>query len=207
MEKELSLEEKIHILSFYKVDDSILNYLDVCFKNLIIKKTGDFEGNLLELMKNCDLEGWCWQTTESAILFLDDNDYIERGYLKARENYYHSWICFSYQDKSYVLDSCLNILCEKYLYHMVFEPILLARVLSLKVKEDFLKNLNNKKELPNHTKYFLKFLNIQKNHEEIFMKHEENVYTSMYRNNTGYETKLESGKIKKLIAHYYESEI
>lgn len=207
MEKELSLEEKINILSFYKVDESVLNYLDFCFKNLMIKKTGDFEGNLLELMKNCDLEGWCWQTTESAILFLDDNDYIERGYLKTKENYYHSWICFSYQDKSYVLDPCLNILCEKYLYHRVFEPTLLARVSSLKVKEDFFKNLNNKRELSPRAKSFLEFLNIQKDREENFMEYEADVHSSMYRNNTGYEAKLENGKIKKLIAHYYESEI
>lgn len=58
-----------------------------------------------------NLEGWCWQTTESAIIFLNDDDYIERGTLKfdtETPGYYHSWICFKFDDIEYVFDPCLN---------------------------------------------------------------------------------------------------
>ena len=63
--------------------------------NLYIEFLGDYEGSLFELMAVGKLIDWCWQTTESAIVLLNDYDYIERGNLyidEATPEYYHSWI-------------------------------------------------------------------------------------------------------------------
>ena len=116
LNKPLSKEEKFKILRSKIVDSKVVEYLIEKLSNLHIEVLGDYEGNLFELMPIGKLEGWCWQTTESAIVFLNDDDYIERGYLKFDErtpNYYHSWICFKYNGVEYVLDPCLNFLCKK----------------------------------------------------------------------------------------------
>ena len=49
-------------------------------------------------------------------MFLEDEDYIERGNLiferydeKITYNYFHSWICFKYKDEEYVFDPYLNL--------------------------------------------------------------------------------------------------
>ncbi len=76
---------------------------------LYIKVLSDYKGSIFELMHMIKLEGWCWQTTESAIIFLNDDDYIERGYLKLNEGkrkYYHSWICFKFNNIEYIFDPC-----------------------------------------------------------------------------------------------------
>ena len=115
LNKPLSKEEKFKTLRSKIVDSKVVEYLIEKLSNLHIEVLGDYEGNLFELMPIGKLEGWCWQTTESAIVFLNDDDYIERGYLKFDErtpNYYHSWICFKYNGVEYVLDPCLNFLCK-----------------------------------------------------------------------------------------------
>ena len=68
------------------------------------------------------LEGYCWQTTESAIVFLEEEDWIERGNLKidSCQKYWHAWICFKFQNKIFVFDPCLQILVEKKIKY--FQP-------------------------------------------------------------------------------------
>lgn len=116
MKQPLTEEEKFKILHSKKIDPKVVEYLMGKLSDLHIEVLGHYEGNLFELMPVGKLEGWCWQTTESAIVFLNDDDYIERGYLKFDErtpNYYHSWICFKYNNVEYVLDPCLSFLCKK----------------------------------------------------------------------------------------------
>ena len=91
-EEALTLEQRINILNSKRVDLEVLNYLANKFSHLKIEVCGDYEGDILYLMEKGLLEGWCWQTTASSIIFLNDNDYIERGYLKFSKDkdYYHS---------------------------------------------------------------------------------------------------------------------
>lgn len=96
--KPLTEEEKFKILRSKRINPKIVEYLTHRLSELYIEVLGDYEGLLFELMSTGKLEGWCWETTESAIVFFNDNDYIDRGNLKFDErtpNYYHSWICFA----------------------------------------------------------------------------------------------------------------
>ena len=102
--ESLTLEEKFSILHSLKIDLKVTEYLREKLNNLYIEVLGHYEGSLFELMSFEKLLGWCWQTTESAIVFLNDDDYIERGSLFIDEfvpEYYHSWICFNYNEIEY----------------------------------------------------------------------------------------------------------
>jgi hypothetical protein len=183
----LTEKEKFNIINSNRVKKEVLKYLSIRFSNLTIDVLGNFKGNIFDLMDKGLLEGWCWQTTETSIIFLNDDDYIERGNLKLGEYqyYYHSWICFKYKNIEYVFDPCLDILCKKSLYIKLFEPDIKGRVTSKKVKENFVNNFNL----------------IEK--DEIHITGNDNVNSSMYRNNTKYKVEIEKGKVKKLEAHYY----
>ena len=146
LNKSLSEEEKFKILRSKIVDLNVVEYLIEKLSDLYIEVLGDYKGNLFELMPVGKLEGWCWQTTESAIVFLNDDDYIERGYLKFDErtpNYYHSWICFKYNNVEYVLDPCLNFLCKKNDYSKIFEINVKGKVSAKEVREELIKQVTS----------------------------------------------------------------
>lgn len=77
-EEPLTEEERFKILRSKRIEPKVVEYLMEKLNNLYIEVLGKYKGSLFELMKNEKLEGWCWQTTESAIVFLNDDDYIER---------------------------------------------------------------------------------------------------------------------------------
>jgi len=212
----LTLEQRINILNSKRVDLEVLNYLANKFSHLKIEVCGDYEGDILYLMKNGLLEGWCWQTTESSIIFLNDNDYIERGYLKFSKDkdYYHSWVCFKYKNKEYVFDPCLNFLCEKKFYYKIFEISVKGRTTAKEVRNELILRINTpKEEKENKQQVFIsKFLErccpdeVNRQRKETQVHGSEDVNSPMYRNNTGYMAELQEGKIKKLVAHFYISE-
>ena len=141
--------EKNRILQYRKVYSNIVNYLMQRFNNLHIEVLGDYEGSLFQLMFAEKLIGWCWQTTESAIVFLNDNDYIERGTLFIDERtpkYYHSWICFNYYDVDYVLDPSLSLLCKKEDYYKMFNPNIIGKVSAKLVKDELIRQITSVKE-------------------------------------------------------------
>ena len=138
-QKELSEEEKFKILHSKKINPEIIEYLVHRLMNLEIEVVNKYKGSLFELMPLGQLEGWCWQTTESTIVFLNDNDYIERGYLHfdARTpKYHHSWICFKHEKTEYVLDPCLSFLCKKKDYDKIFTPEVQSKISALAVKSN-----------------------------------------------------------------------
>lgn len=182
-------KERFKKINSCKVDKSIYEYLKNNFTNLKIEILGDYSGNIIELMENGKLEGWCWQTTETAILFLDDYSYLKRGYLKFSDktNYYHSWIQFNFKNEEYIFDPCLNIISSKNNYYSIFEINEIASINSKEIKEYF---INYNKKIVDKSKEVL-----------IFGDNDPN--SPMYRNCVGYKTALENGKIKKLVAHYY----
>ena len=200
------------------VDKEVVEYLVKKLRDLHIEVLGDYEGGLFELMPAGKLDGWCWQTTESAIVFLNDDDYIERGYLKFDErtpNYYHSWICFKYNNIEYVLDPCLNFLCKKEFYSRIFEINVQGKVSAKAVKEELIRQVITPKEEDNSEAYkaFQNFVKSfmgdsyndykEKKKNEVTVYAPEDVNTPLYRNGAGYKTVIEDNKIKKLTVHYY----
>ena len=218
LKKGLTQEEKFKILHSEIIDSKVIEYLMNKLSNLNIEVLGKYKGSLFELMKNEKLEGWCWQTTESAIVFLNDADYIERGNLKFDEitkEYYHSWICFSFDNEEYVLDPCLNLLCKKSDYSKIFEVDVKGKVSAIEVKKELIKQVttHKKEELSKEQKNIELFMKkiigdsydsyIERTKGEVVVHGPEDVNTPLYRNGAGYKTEIENEKIKKLTVHYY----
>lgn len=210
---EFTEAERFTIIRMNKVPQEVYDYIKSFFDNLYIEIIDKYEGNLMDLMEMGVLEGWCWQTTETASLFLPDDSYIERGDLKLASNklYYHSWINFTYNEKEYVFDPCLQILCEKEYYSNIFEITIKGTVTAKKVKEYFINYINNppkreiNEELSDILKMALRVLPTGTK-DEIVIYDEENPSAPMYRNGVGYKTELDKGQIKKLTAHYYHTD-
>ena len=200
-------DERFKILKDNRASIEVYKYLKERLMNLTIKVVKN-EGSVLELMKKQALIGWCWQTIESTIVFLNNNDYIERGNLLFDELlnkiYYHSWINFQYRDMEYTFDPCLNILCPKKLYQEVFETEVRGMVSAKEVRDELINAILNPK--PKKKYNFMKKLfgeDLENKKSEITIIGNDDVYSPMYRNSTGYKVEIEDGKIKKLVARFY----
>ena len=207
---QLTEIERFAKVRMHKAPEEVFEYLKSLFDNLHIEIVGRYEGNLIDLMNRGVLEGWCWQTTETASLFMDDSSYIERGNLKfdLYNLYYHSWINFKYKGIEYVFDPCLQILCRKTYYDKIFEVQVKGKVTAKQVKEYFINYISNppKKETNEEVSKIMKMIfgeSSERTKGEIVINDEENPNAPMYRNGVGYKTTLEDGKIKRLVAHYY----
>ena len=201
-------QKKFDILRDNTASDAVFKYLENKFQALTIEVCGDYTGLILDLMKQKVLEGWCWQTTESAIVFLLDDDYIERGNLVFDKytNYWHSWINFHVKNMEYTFDPCLNILCERKLYQEVFETEVKGIVNASTVRDKLIDSILNpkpKKISNSPGSIFVDSLERQK--DEVRISGNDDVTSPMYRNSTGYIAEIKDGKIKKLVAHYYEN--
>lgn len=190
-----------------------MQYLKTRLQPLSIEIKADYARSLFDLMQEGLLEGYCWQTTESAIVFLEEEDWIERGNLKidSCQKYWHAWICFKFQNKIFVFDPCLQILVEKKIYHHVFEVTQVAGSVTAKaVREDLIHRINHPveksyNEITMFASRVLAQYTSDKQKKETHIIGEEDVNSPMYRNNTGYTATFESGKINSLIAHFYEN--
>ena len=207
---QLTEIERFAKVRMHKAPEEVFEYLKSLFDNLHIEIVGRYEGNLIDLMNRGVLEGWCWQTTETASLFMDDSSYIERGNLKfdLYNLYYHSWINFKYKGIEYVFDPCLQILCRKSYYDKIFEVQVKGKVTAKQVKEYFINYISNppKKETNEEVSKIMKMIfgeSSERTKGEVVINDEENPNAPMYRNGVGYKTTLEDGKIKRLVAHYY----
>ncbi len=209
--RNLNEHERLKLIRQLDIDNSVFKYVQTRLKNLLIEIGGDYKGNVIELMNEGLLEGWCWQTTESSIVFFYDDDCIERGNLTFSnyKKYWHSWICFTFNDIVWVFDPCLQILIEKNIYYHVFEINEIAGVVNAKlVREDLIYRINHhEKEKRNESEFYISNLleqyisERQKNETLIFGN--DDVKSPMYRNYTGYTATIDNGTINTLIAHYY----
>lgn len=197
-------DDRLDFLRSKEVDLSVREYLKNKLQGLYIEILTDYRGSLFDLMDEEKLEGWCWQTTESAIVFLDDDDYIERGYIKLREfsSYYHSWICFKFNDTEYVFDPCLNILCQKSDYMEVLKPHVKGIISAKAEKEALINKILNPKEECNIEEYQDAYKRIE---DEVRVDYLDEVNDPFYRNGSGYIGEIDNGTIKKLTVHYYEN--
>lgn len=126
------------MLNIFKIkyaNSNIYNYIYNLLGNAFAKLPSGEEGSLLKLAETNKLEGWCWQTTETAALYLKDTDEIIRGTLG--DTYEHSWICFKYEEIEYTLDLCLNILCKRELYERLFKANKKISIPCKSVKDTF----------------------------------------------------------------------
>ena len=216
--KPLTKEERIKILRSKRIDPKVIEYLMERLDKLYIEVLGDYEGSLFQLMPIRKLEGWCWQTTESAIVFLNDDDYVERGNLypyESSKEYYHSWICFTYNGIEYVLDPCLNFICKKKDYSKLFGADVKGRATAKAIKEELIRQITAPKEEDNseRSKNFDKIMKEiigieydklkEKTKDEVIVHGPEDINTPLYRNGAGYKAEIENGKIKKLKVHFY----
>lgn len=208
----LSQVERFKLIRSATINENALIYLTEKLQNLKIEILGDYSGNIIQLMNRGLLEGWCWETTESAIIFLEDTDFIERGNLKFNQynNYWHSWICFKFENQEYVFDPCLQILVEKPIYYHIFEIEVKSHVTAKDVREDLIYRISHPKKetyLSQESeqfmkKFFEKFLS-DRQKTETYVGGDDNVNSPMYRNHTGYNAVIENGTIKELLAHFY----
>ncbi len=176
-----------------KIPNGLKEYLIDRLDSLTIEICAKEGNNIIDLQNCGELEGWCWQTTGSAILFMNDFDYVERGYLDIGEpvKYYHSWIKIFYNGKQYVYDPSLNYLCRKSDYYKIFNVQLKGRICARSVKNEFkTKILYPKQSINNHNKF-------------ISVNGNDDINSAMFRNNSGYKAQIEDGEIKEVIAHYY----
>lgn len=208
---KLCEHERFQLIHQFDIDSSVLEYIKRRLQNLSIEIGGDYEGNIIELMDKGLLEGWCWQTTESSIVFFDDDDYIERGNLtfSSYKKYWHSWICFTFNNTIWVFDPCLQIIVEKNIYYRIFEINEIAGIVTAKaVKESLIYKINHREKEKNdesqsYISCFLSKYISEKQKNETHISGNDDVESPMYRNNTGYTATINNGKIKTLIAHYY----
>lgn len=216
----LTEEEKFKFLHSKKVTSQVVEYLANKLSHLFIEVPDHYEdkiyiGNIFELMPTKKLEYWCWEITESAIVFLKDEDYIERGNLRFDEktpHYPHSWICFQFENKEYVFDPVLNLLCLKEDYVKIFEIDRIVRVRAKNVKTELIKILttSEKEEKAKDCTHLMKLIlgdsyesYMESKKEEIMVHGPENINAPLYRNNAGYKAELEKGIIKRLTIHCY----
>ena len=216
--KELTYDKKFKLLNSV-TDVEVVKYLVEKLNSIKINILGKDEGNIFDLMLKQKLEGWCWQTTETVILFLNDDDYIARGYLyldKKTPNYYHSWICFKYNDKEYVFDPCLRILCSKRDYEELLSANVVGHVTAKEVRTELIHQLEEAKKKSLVTKKQSKllesllgseYIEYEKKHEgEVVLNGPEDVSTPFYRNGAGYQAEVENDRVRKLSVHYYHSD-
>lgn len=213
-EKGTDASRKIDLLRSKTVDKKVLTYVQKILENLYIEILDDYKGFFFELMQEERFRKWCWETTESAIVFFNDDAYIERGYIKLADEKlswcYHSWICFKFNDEEYVFDPCLNILCKKGDYVEVYETNIKGKVSAKKVREELIKQITAPKKeddsLSDRAKIFInKIMGEDYNVDlEMTKVHSaKDVNAPLYRNWASYKTEIDNGNIKKLIVHYY----
>lgn len=201
----------VRMTAFSSADKDVLDYLTNLLKNIEIKIGGCQKENVIDLINSNRLEGWCWQSSETVALMLKDTDYVERGtlYLPEEGNrpYYHSWTCFEFNDKEYILDPALNILCLRDDYFEKYKIELSAVIPAKEVKDKFIYEISHKKERePSFLDEYLSEETIERLNKETLINGSQNLYDPFYISDIGYIADIKDDKINSVVAHYYYQE-
>ncbi len=190
--KNFTKIERITYIASKEINLDIIDYLIKRTKNIQIQILNKDKEKLIKLSKEGKLNNFSFQTTRAAIVFFNDDDYIESGYIKISKNneLFHSWICFWYDEEKYVFDPSLDVINKKEFYQKVFETQVLVKIPSYAVRNEILKKVSTD-ELQN---------------EEIKIMTNENLNSFIYQSETGYKIETDNGIIKKLIVHYYKND-
>lgn len=209
--RPLSCEDRFALIGVHGVSKSVKKYLEITLKDLSIVLPGVDSNDILDLMKTRLLEGQCYQTAETSIVFFNDNDYLLRGYLMFDEEtkYYHSWICFNFQGREYIFDPCLDILCESKYFNDIFEVTILSRISALETRKAFIEIAKSRSNKDRINAY-----NLVKDVFNICFSDYNNLFCSsldydinsiFYANNLVYDISIVDNKIRKLKAFYYKN--
>ena len=212
----LTLEDKFNIFDSNQSGLALFYLLDK-FNNLVIEMLSSPPSDLITLFQKGKLEGWCWETTETAILFMKDSACIERGYLtfdKTQDKYFHSWICFELLFSKYVFDPCLSIICREEVYRKLFQPDVVSKLNAKEVRDYFINYMLNppkksieeeerKKQTEKMFKMILGEHIFDRQKGEIVIPYNDDINSPMFRNGVGYKAEIKKDKIKRLVAHYY----
>lgn len=204
---KIETQRKFDFLKNQDISSEVLNYLKITLENLKIEIRDHSAEKIMDLMNQKKLEGFCWQTTESAICFFDNTSLIKRGILTfyKHKKYMHSWICFKYKNEEYVFDPCLDILSTENLYTNIFDIKIMGVVSAEEVKKYLIDCCLKKQSQILTEKTFIGTASHQckEVENEVRMDWDENINSPMFRNNSGYIADIEENQIRKLIVHYY----
>ena len=203
----MDVYQRLGIIKSIKIPSNVYDYLSYRLRNLLIEVRKGCCQNIMKLMKNNLLEGWCWQTTESAIPFFEDDDCICRGNLKLdyEAYYWHSWIEFELDGEKYVFDPCIRIITLKEVYHKIFEIEVSGMVTSKQVSEDIVRRAVELKKIIPYKDRLIEYLSgslIIKDSIQIYISGDDDVTSPMYRNSTKYDICMKNYKIESIFAHY-----
>ena len=221
MNISLTEKQKKRILKAKGINYFVLEYLKEKFGNLTIKLNNDDEVSLFSLMENEKLMTTCFQTSETIAAFLNDDDKVERGYISrgisSHSNYNHSWVTFKFDNKEYVLDACLNVLCTKEDYYKLFKPNIYATVSAKDIKDELIRQFSMPHEIDeskfdeNGISYDIGMWDngctclVTRKKDEIDIEGSENREDPLYGNWSSYIADVKDNDIKKLVFHHYKN--
>lgn len=179
-------EFRLSLSKHLSLEGKVKNYVENLLDNLYIEINNYQVEPINNLIARNTLEGWCWQTTETTILFFPDETLIMRGNLEFSKTklYYHSWIVFNYLQHDYVFDPCLNIILLKKVFDFLFQPEVFSVIKASQVKQAF----------------WQKYLTCENNSFEVWGS--EDVFDPMYNNTSFYTANITNNQLLSLIAHY-----
>jgi len=186
-------DERIAYLQEKEIDNYVISYISQLLNGLKIDIMSLYNGRILDLMSQNKLIGWCWQTAETASIFFDDNDYVERGYLfldPHRQEYFHSWIAFTFNNNQYIFDPCLNIICERYDFFRIFQVKTVSRIKTKVIKNSLKSRIDYNSE--KNTDY------------EILIPGTEDINGPFFRGTRKYDININKKKILNLHALFYD---
>jgi len=208
-------EKKEDLPGINNSEDSVLNYLKEILKSLYIEITDSDAENILDLIPKGALMGWCWETTQTCAIFFKNSDYVERGDLYINERnpkYHHSWIVFTFNDKEYIFDPCLDCLCSKKLYYTKFNVQLKGKSSVEKIKKHIIQTIKNKpKQVELKDDWAIWWWNKlsleeqERKLQEVTIDGTEDVNAEIYRGSVGYRAKFKNDDLEEVTAHYYFS--
>lgn len=204
---KIEIQRKIDFLRKQYVSPEVLNYLKEILINLEIEIYRKPAEKIMDLMAKEKLEGFCWETTESAICFFDNTAIINRGILTYYnyEKYEHAWIYFKFNNEEYAFDPCFAILSKNNLYMNTFDAKVMGTVSSEKVKKYLIECCLKKQKQLIEEKTLEESMSkrYERQKKETRFEWKENINSPMYRNSSGYIADIEEGQIRKLFVHYY----
>lgn len=178
--------DRLDYLSEISVDTSVMKYIKNNLSNITISIADE---DKIPAWKMCGgrLDGWCWQSSTFLSIFFLDSDKVTRGELSLYEKdlYNHSWIEFNYENKDYIFDPSLNIICDKENYYQVFNVRNTYQVETSRIKMELVDLLSKKEK------------------DLLYIAGTNNLSDTFYRINSEVSADIEEEKIKKINIRFY----
>lgn len=191
----LTEKEKTKLSCKEKVPKEVYKYIRGLMEKIYIDPNRSKYCKASKLLRKMELNGWCFQTTDTCILLFPDDAYIVRGNLLWENDQFdlsissnnvvrlfHSWIVFKYNGVEYVFDPSSKIINSKQTYDSIFECEELGRTTARDAKDFFINNFTLGA-----------------------LVGDNNINSPMYRNNTQYDAHIEDGEIVELKAKYFHN--